>query len=333
MLTPQHNRQFGCGDHSLILVCIVLVGTACNASQISGTYVAHASSVTEMLQMTQTSDGQVNGVLTHVELNDDGNVSSEQASFSGSTAAGQITLKFPILSFLLSGQSLAGTVSGNTIRLQIVDSKGNVSTEVFEKSSPSQFKTYADEMRSKGQRIAYNTKLLNLAQQYRESVANAESWIANAEAHAERVPRAKVGYEKIEEEMKSLVGREQQTTDSVTRSQIAVAVTQEDIAGEQLDIQVQQVWDLGIGDTGSKLEKDFASWDGNCGTDHQLRKLGATDQVISAWDQACKEVVAERAKFEPIYRRLSEQRADLKSFQVTAQAHRKSLVNEANRIQ
>ena len=47
----------------------------------------------------------------------------------------------------------------------------------------------------------------------------------------------------------------------------------------------------------------------------------------------CKEVVAERAKFEPIYRRLSEQRADLKSFQVTAQAHRKSLVNEANRIQ
>jgi len=286
-----------------------------------------------MLQMTQTSDGQVNGVLTHVELNDDGNVSSEQASFSGSTAAGQITLKFPILSFLLSGQSLAGTVSGNTIRLQIMDSKGNVSTEVFEKSSPSQFKTYADEMRSKGQRIAYNTKLLNLAQQYRESVANAESWIANAEAHAERIPTAKADYDKIESQMRSLVERERQTLDSVTRSQIAVAVTQADIAGGQVDIQVQQVWDMGIGDTGSKLEKDFTSWDGNCGTDQELRKQGANDRAIEAWERACKAVVAERAKFEPIYRRLSEQRADLKSFQVTAQAHRKSFVNEANRIQ
>jgi hypothetical protein len=133
--------------------------------------------------------------------------------------------------------------------------------------------------------------------------------------------------------MRSLIAREQQTTDSVTRSQIAVAVTQDDIAGEQVDIRVQQVWDISIGNTGSKLEKDFTDWDGNCGTDQELRKQGANDRAIEAWDRACKEVVAERAKFEPIYRRLSEQRADLKSFQVTAQAHRKALVTEANRIQ
>lgn len=144
--------------HPLILIPFLLVGTACNASQISGSYVAHVSGVAETLQLTQTSDGQINGVLTHVELKEDGRVSSQQASFSGSTAAGQITLKFPILSFFLSGKSLAGTVSGDTVRLQIVDSNGNVSTEVFEKSSPSQFKAYADEMKSRGQRIVYETK-------------------------------------------------------------------------------------------------------------------------------------------------------------------------------
>jgi hypothetical protein len=188
-------------------------------------------------------------------------------------------------------------------------------------------------MKLKGQRIMYNTKLLNLAQKYHETVANAEDWTASAEAHAQRIPNAKAGYEKIEEKMKSLVSREKTTTDSVSRSQIAVAVTQEDIAGEQLDIQVQQVWDLGIGDAGSKLEENFAGWDGNCGKDQELRKKGANDQTIAIWDRVCKDVVTERAKFEPIYRRLSEQRADLKSFQVAAEAHRKALVNEANRSQ
>lgn len=320
------------GINPLVAASLLLVGTSCNASQISGTYVAHASGVAEMLQLTQAPDGQINGVLNHAELKEDGRVSSQQASFSGSTAAGQITLKFPILSLLLSGQSLSGTVSGNIIRLQIVDSTGNVSTEVFEKNSPSQFKAYTDEMKSKGQVIAYNAKLLDFVQQYRETVANAENWVANAEAHAQRIPIAKGDYDKIESQMRSLVGRERQTLDSVSRSQISVAVTQADIAGEQVDFQLQQVWDIDIGELGSKLEKDFTGWDGNCGTDQELRRHGATDRTIALWDQACQEVVAERAKFEPIYNHLSEQRADLRSFQTTAKANRKALVNEANRL-
>ncbi len=77
---------------------------------------------------------------------------------------------------------------------------------------------------------------------------------------------------------------------------------------------MQQVWDFGIGGSGVKLEKEFTGWDGNCGTDQQLRKQGATDQAISAWDQACKQVMAERARFEPIYKQVSEQRAELRVF-------------------
>jgi len=319
--------------HSLVLVPLLLVVTASAVSQVSGTYVAHTSAFTEMLQLTQTPDGQISGVLSYVGLKSDGQISSEQTPVNGSADAGQLTLKFPTILSFIPGKSLAGTVSGNTIRLQMVDANGNVSSEAFERSSPSQFKAYADELRSKGQAIAYNTKLLNLAQQYRETVTNAENWIANAEAHAARIPNAKSDYDKIESQMRSLVGRERATLDSVTRSQISVAVTQADIAGEQVDIQVQQIWDFGIGNSGTKLEKEFTGWDGNCGTDQELRKQGATDRAIETWGRACKDVVAERAKFEAIYKRMSEQRVDLKSFQATAQAHRKTLVNEANRIQ
>jgi hypothetical protein len=118
--------------------------------------------------------------------------------------------------------------------------------------------------------------------------------------------------------MNWLVARERRTSDTVARSRIAVAVMQGNIAGGQVDIQVQQVWGIAIGEPGSKLESDFTGWDGNCGTDQQLRMRGATDQAIAEWDQACKQVVATGAKFQPIYKQMSEQRADLKSFQATA---------------
>lgn len=319
--------------HLMILVPLLLVVADCTASQVSGTYVAHTSAFTEMLQLTATPDGQISGVLSYVGLKSNGQISSEQTPVNGSVDAGQLTLKFPTILSFISGKSLAGTVSKNTICLQIMDANGNVSSEAFERSSPSQFKAYADEMRSKGQAITYNTKLLNLAQQYRETVGNAENWMANAKAHAARISAAKNDYDKIERQMQSLVRGERASQDSVTRSQISVAVSQANIVGEQVDIQVQQVWDLGIGDSGTKLENEFVRWDGDCGTDNELRKQGATDRAVEVWDKACKDVVAERAKFEVVYKKISEQRADLRQFQITAEAHRKALVNEANQIQ
>jgi hypothetical protein len=144
---------------------MVLVATACNASRISGTYVAHAPTFAEMLQLTETDNGQLSGVLSHIELEQDGNVSSEQTPVNGTANSGQLTLKFSAILSFISGKSLSGTTSGSTIHLQIVDSKGNVSSEEFARSTPAQFKVYADEMKSKGQRIAYNTKLLNLARE------------------------------------------------------------------------------------------------------------------------------------------------------------------------
>jgi hypothetical protein len=62
----------------LLLVATVLTGSACNAAQVRGTYVAHASTFAEMLQLTQASDSQISGVLSHVELKQNGRVSSEQ---------------------------------------------------------------------------------------------------------------------------------------------------------------------------------------------------------------------------------------------------------------
>lgn len=319
--------------HSLTLVSLLFLGTGCNASRISGTYVAHASTFAEMLQLTQTDNGQVSGVFTHVGLRQDGRISSEQTLVNGTADAGQLTLQFSTALSFIRGKSLAGTISGNTIRLQIVDSKGNVSSKAFERSSPSQFKAIADEMKSKGEGIVVSTKLLNFAQDYRKTVANAENWIANAQLHAQRIPNAKATYEKIESEMRSRLGRERATSDRNLRTQISLQVEQGDMAGERLDLELERIWDVAIGGTGSKLAREFAGWDGNCGTSQELQKQGANSQAIESWDNACKQALSERAKFEPIYKQMAGQRADLKSFQAMAQAQRKALVKEANRIQ
>ncbi len=143
----------------------------------------------------------------------------------------------------------------------------------------------------------------------------------------------KAAYENIENQMRSLVAQERSAPyGSVARTQISVAVGQRDIAGGQADIEVNQIWDFGIEDPGAGLYKNFTNWDGNCGNPDKLRSRGAAPQSIEAWESGCKQALAEREKFIPIYKRIMEQRVQLKSFQSTAEAHRKALVDEANRI-
>jgi hypothetical protein len=319
--------------YSLILLTILSSTTASSATGITGTYVAHAPSFTEMLQLTQTSGGQISGVLSSATLKQDGSISSEQTPVNGTADANQLTLNTRSILTFISGISLAGTISGNTIRLQLMDSKGNVSSEAFIRSSPDRFKAYADELKSRGQAMQYNGKLVGLTQQYRQTVNDAEHWITNEELHSTRIPNVKVDYDRIETAMRSLLQRERQTLDANTRVQIALQIQQGDLAGERLDMELDQIWNIGIGDPGAGLQNTFTRWDGNCWTDHELQKWGATPGAIAAWDGACQKVATERTKFEPIYKRVVGQRADLKSLVATARDHRKALVNEANRIQ
>jgi hypothetical protein len=53
---------------SLVLIPVLLVAAVCNASPVSDTNVAHAPTFAEMLQLTQTPDGQITGVLTRASL-------------------------------------------------------------------------------------------------------------------------------------------------------------------------------------------------------------------------------------------------------------------------
>lgn len=313
---------------------IVLVTTICGASRISGTYVAHGADFAEMLQLAQTDNGQLTGVFTSVQLKPEGSITSDRTPVAGVIDADQLTLsvRSGLLQFFGAG-TVAGTIRGNTIQFQMVDSKGNVAALVFVRSTPDDFKVCADQLRSKGEKIVLNRQLTERAQHLREMVQSAEKWIGNAELHADRIPRVKAAYEKIENQMRSLIAQERsEPSGSVARTQISVVVDQGDVAGGQTDIEVNQIWDFGIEEPGTGLYRDFTNWEGDCGNPDQLRNRGAASQSIEAWESICKQALAEREKFMPIYKRIMEQRAQLKGFQSAAEAHRKALVDEANRI-
>ncbi len=310
---------------------ISLATTICSASRISGTYVSHGPNFAEMLQLTQTDNGQISGVLSGVELKPEGNITSEQGSVTGVVDADQLTLSVRSgpLSFL-GGTTIAGTVKGSAIQLQIIDSKGNVTSDVFIRCTPTDFKAYVDQLKSEGEGLALSKRLTDGAQHFRQTVQSAEEWIANAELHAQRIPRAKGHYQEIEDKMQSLVAQERAAPNLVPRLQIALMVNQGDIAGGQFDNDVNHTWDFSIEGAGSGLNSEFAKWDGNCGTSGDLQRRGATAQAADAWESACTQALAERVKFAPIYKRMVEHRDELKTFQATAQAHRKALVDAAN---
>jgi len=313
----------------MALGCLSLTGPICHASRISGTYVGHGPHFAEMLQLTQTDNGQISGVLSSVEVKSDGNINSDQRPLTGSVDSDQLTLN---IGSFLARINLAGTVNGNTIRLQMTDSKGNITSAVFVHGTAGEFKRYADELKSESERTVLSIKLLHGAQEFRETIQKAENWISNAELHAQRIPRVKDSYERIEHQMQLLLTRERATVDSLTRGQISLEVSQGDLAGGQTDIEVDQIWDITIGYEGSDLHKTLARWDGNCRVS-ELQRRGATAESIAAWQGVCEQTLTERAKFEATFRRIMDERAALKSFQIAGQRHRKALVDESTRIE
>ena len=311
----------------------MLIAPLACASRISGTYVAHGRNFAEQLQLTETNNGQVTGALSMICLKHDGSVKSEQYPMSGTVDGGQLNLNAKLgngLLSLLPGATFAGTVSGNTIRLQVIDG-GSVNTDVFTRATVATFEAYANELKSRGVFIANSKRVTDRARQLRELARRAEFWIANAELFAQKIPEAKGRYRQIEDRMQSLIVAERQTGDALARGQISLAAGQENLAGGQVDLAVNQAWDVNIENEGTSLNGEFAGGDGSCTVSPDQRKRAGA-QSLQDWEKACKQAVAERHRFLPVFKDIMQQGAELKSFQAAAQERRKVLMDKASQL-
>ncbi len=314
----------------LLCASILIPNTACAASRIGGIYIAHGQRFVSMLQLTESGGGQISGVLSTMNLQSDGSTNSDNTSITSGTIDGnQLTLHFSALAIF--GENIGGTVDGNAIRLQSIGKDGTVQSWIFQRGSLEDFKTFADRLKADGAAIVFNSKLMNDVPKFHQAVSTVEAWISNAELHAQRIPAVEDQLQKIENQMHSLVARESMTLNSVTRSQLSVAVSQLGVNGTQADLQLNQLWDLTIGDSGKRIERGFGDYPSNCDRSAEFQRKGATVQNAEEWQSACRQALSERIKFQPVFEKIMEQRADLASFQTTAEARRQRLVNEASR--
>jgi hypothetical protein len=303
----------------------------CGTGSIGGTYVSHGQNFATMLQLTQAKTGQIAGVITSVELTADGRLNSNNVSVTGGAVDGdQITLTIRPGVF---ARNISGTKAGSIIRLNTVRSDGTFLTGEFQRASANDFETYANYLRERARAVALNAELLKRAQETRLFIQSMDQWTSNADLHAQRISNAKNAYESIEGKMQSLVARERSMRSSVARSQIAVEVSQYNLAGGQTDIALDQIWDQSIEASGAALRKNQPDFNLSCYGAENLKENGAPLGATDSWKNVCKELSAESEKFEVSYDRIMKQKADLKAFEARARLRRNALVEEANRVQ
>lgn len=317
----------------LLCASILVPDSACAASRIGGIYIDHAERYVSMLQLTESGNGQISGVLSTINLQSDGSIDPDNLSItSGAIDGNQLTLHFSASASALLGGNMGGTVDGNVIRLQSIGKDGTVQSWLFQRASLEDFKTFADRLKADGAAIVLNSKLQNDVQKFHQAVSTAGAWISDAELHAERIPAVEDQLRRIENQMHSLVARERMTPNTVARSQLSVAVSQLEVNGTQADLQINQLWDLTIGDSGKRIDRMFGDYSWNCDRSSELlQRKGATVQNADEWQNACQQALSERNKFQPVFEKIMKQRADLTSFQTTAEARRQKLVDEASR--
>lgn len=162
----------------------------------------------------------------------------------------------------------------------------------------------------------------NGARGLRQAIQNAEQWIPNAETHAQRIPLGEKLYERIDGRMQSLVAQERVSGSSIARERIAIVVSQGEMMGSQMDSKESQVWDDSIGPLGRRISQKLATGVALCKqgekfSTKELQKEGMSTEALDSWASACRDAETEQTKYAPIYERVMEQRAGLKSFQIS----------------
>jgi hypothetical protein len=325
--TGSNRRIRACCGAWLILLTLM---AACGTRSLSGTYIARGSDSAEMLQLTETSDGRITGVASVVSLGADGKINSGQGPIQGVTDGNQITLTARCFLF---ETNVSGVFRHGDITFQTVGANGDIREDSFERASPRDFKEYADQLKVKSEARTLSMNLLGVAQQLQRMSVRAEKLISDAEVHSRRIPAVHQHYQKIEDDMRALLAAERSAANPVARGQMFVRINQGEIAGTQADLELNRIWDQSIGGSGQALSREYQHYTSNCDIRKDLQKRGATPQAIDVWVKACQQSVAARASFDRAFKRIMEQRAELKSFQSAAAAHRQALVAAARRTE
>lgn len=98
-----------------VILTILLSG--CTPHSISGTYVARGQQFVDLLQITQSPNGQLLGSLNRVSINSDGAIEQVTVNISGTTDGHSLTLVGKAAELLSISINVSGTINGNSITI------------------------------------------------------------------------------------------------------------------------------------------------------------------------------------------------------------------------
>jgi hypothetical protein len=130
------------------LVLAALVGCSLTAHSISGAYIAPSTQSVELLQLTQSSDGQLLGSLQHYEIKADGTPLQQTLNVSGSVDGKSLTLIFKLNEPLSVAANVSGLVDSGVITLN-----WPAYSERFVASTPDAFQAAVAQLSAKGQAV------------------------------------------------------------------------------------------------------------------------------------------------------------------------------------
>lgn len=150
---------------------------------ISGTYVANGPQFSELLQITQSSDGQLLGTISHTAIKSDGSLEQFTLNISGVTDGHAITLVAKANEPFATPTNMSGAVNGGGISLT---QPGGI--ERFNKASVADYQNNVRALNTQAvatqQRNAENQREQQLAAQERAREEAQQQHIANENQEA-----------------------------------------------------------------------------------------------------------------------------------------------------
>jgi len=220
----------------------LLATTPAYADGISGTYVGKGSNGAFLIQIVETTGGQLTGRYEQTVLGPSGKLEQMIASITGASD-GQtvvVTIKRPEL---LSGTITAsGTIQGEVLHLSGGGDGSRIDLNLS-KSDEATYKAQIANLSDQGRLINETRAQTDLLAHLNELTKNMLTYSTAADAQLAKFPPIEQRYRTITELMNAALVRQQSIYGSgqasVARSQVGIAITQAGIEAEQLHNSVQ----------------------------------------------------------------------------------------------
>jgi hypothetical protein len=152
----------GCG----VVLVALLSGCSLPPHTISGAYMARGQQFAELLQITQSPDGQLLGTLNHVALKPDGSAEQFTLNISGTTDGHALTLVGKANEPFAVPTNMSGTIDGGAIT--VTQPNG---MERFVLSTPEAYQTDIQQLGEEGKTIQQsNAQQQQMAQEQQQMV-------------------------------------------------------------------------------------------------------------------------------------------------------------------